>query len=308
MNARKPVNIAASVHDRLLNRSRETGENFQFILQRYAAERFLYRLGETPYRDRFVLKGAMLFVLWGGTIYRSTRDLDFAVYGSKETEDILEALRKICIVSVADDGLALDAGTLNAELIRDHTEYKGLRIRFVAMLGNARIPMQIDIGFGNAIEPPAVETNYPTLLAFPAPRILAYPHEAVVAEKFHAMVELGEPNSRYKDFYDLYVLAFQFPFDGGRLSRAIGATFKRRRTPIGITLPAVLTPRFFADGARAKQWLAYLSRNTLPSAPADFASVGDMIQSFIRPIWDALANKESFSLYWPKSGPWGVIK
>ena len=304
MTGRPPRNVAASVHTRLLNRSRETGEDFNFLLQRYAAERFLYRLGKSAHRDFYVLKGAMLYALWGGSIYRPTRDLDFTGYGSDATEDVLAALRDICTVAVADDGLAFDAGTLTAEPIRDDAEYNGLRIRFQATLGNARIPMQVDIGFGNAIDPPATEIDYPTLLNAPAPRIRAYPHEAVIAEKLHAMVVLGEINSRYKDFYDLHVLARQFPFDGERLARAIAATFDRRRTPIDTALPTALAPRFYADGARAEQWRAYLTRNSLPGAPADFAAVGELLQTFLGPIWITLATGRSFSDTWPPTGPW----
>jgi hypothetical protein len=164
---RRPTNVAASVHARLLNRSRESGEDFQFLLQRYAAERFLYRLGESPHREAYVLKGAMLFALWGGSIYRATRDLDFTGYGASATGEVLDALREVCAVAVPDDGLAFGAETVRAEAIRDEAEYDGLRIRFEAKLGAARIPMQIDVGFGNAIEPPAVEVEYPTLLDAP---------------------------------------------------------------------------------------------------------------------------------------------
>ncbi|MGO8867311.1 MAG: nucleotidyl transferase AbiEii/AbiGii toxin family protein [Alphaproteobacteria bacterium] len=304
MTSRPLKNVAASVRARLLDRSRVTREDFQFLLQRYAAERFLYRLGKSAHRDRYILKGAMLFALWGGSIYRPTRDLDFTGYGSNETEDVLAALREVCAFPVADDGLAFDAATLTAAPIRDDAEYNGLRIRFQVALGGTRIPMQIDIGFGNAIEPSAVEADYPTLLDSPAPRILAYPHEAVVAEKLHAMVVLGERNSRYKDFYDLHVIARQFPFDGESLARAIAATFERRRTPIDAALPAALAPRFYADGARAAQWRAYLARNRLPGGPADFAAAGELLQTFLGPIWSALGVGRSFSDAWPPTGPW----
>jgi hypothetical protein len=203
----QPHNMAASVHDRLLNGSRTRGEDFQFILQRYAAERFLYRLGESTYRDRYVLKGAMLFALWGGSIYRPTRDLDFTGYGDNEAEAVLASLREICDLAVPDDGLTFDSSTLAAEPIRDTAEYNGLRVRFQAKLGSARLAMQIDIGFGNAIEPQPCEVEYPTLLDGASPRIRAYPPEAVVAEKLHALVVLGEANSRMKDLYDLHVIA-----------------------------------------------------------------------------------------------------
>jgi hypothetical protein len=287
---------------------KETGEDFQFLLQRYASERFLYRLGKSTHRSRYILKGAMLFALWGGSLYRPTRDLDFTGYGSTETDDILASLREVCSVPVADDGLSFDATTLTAEPIRDDAEYHGLRIKFRATLANARIPMQVDIGFGNAIEPPAIDTDYPTLLDGPAPNIKSYPQEAVVAEKLHALVMLGERNSRYKDFYDLHALARQFPFDGIRLARAITATFTRRNTAITPALPAGLAPRFYVDAARAGQWRAYLSRNELPGAPSDFAMVGEFLQTFLGPAWRALAAGQPFADSWPPTGPWSSAR
>jgi predicted nucleotidyltransferase component of viral defense system len=297
-------NVAASARDRLLNRSRETGEDFQFLLHRYAAERFLHRLGESAYRDRYVLKGAMLFPLWGGSIYRATRDLDFTGYGSSAVGDVLAIMREVCAVQVAEDGLVFDPGSLSPEAIRDNAEYDGLRMRLQARLGVARIRLQIDIGFGNAIEPPASEVDYPTLLDMPAPRLRAYPQEAVVAEKLHAMAVLGERNSRYKDFYDLYILAQQFPFEGERLTTAIAATFKRRRTPVEDTLPAAFNPRFYSDEARAGQWRAYLTRNALPGAAADWMAVGELLRSFFAPPWRAIADGRTFSETWPPTGPW----
>jgi Nucleotidyl transferase AbiEii toxin, Type IV TA system len=155
MTKRPITNVAASARDRLLNRGRQTGEDFQFLLQRYAAERFLYRLGQSAHRARFVLKGAMLFALWGGSVYRPTRDLDFAGYGNSDADDVIATFREICAVPVPDDGLSFDAATVRAEPIRDEAEYNGLRVRLRATLGAARIEMQIDIGFGNAIEPGA---------------------------------------------------------------------------------------------------------------------------------------------------------
>jgi predicted nucleotidyltransferase component of viral defense system len=304
MTNRRSPNIAASVRAQLLNRSRSTGEDFQFLLLRYGAERFLYRLGKSPHRNRFVLKGAMLFPLWGGSIYRATRDLDFTGYGSNEIDDVLAAVREVCVLEVADDGLAFDCATLTADPIREDAEYNGLRIRFQATLAGARIPMQIDIGFGNAIEPPATEADYPTLLETPAPRIRAYSREAVVAEKLHAMVVLGERNTRYKDFYDLQVLARQFPFDGERLARAIIATFERRRTPITAEIPSALASRFYANDGRAGQWRAYLTRASLPGAPTDFGGVGQVLRGFLAPVWSALAEGVAFAYGWPKGGPW----
>jgi predicted nucleotidyltransferase component of viral defense system len=306
VRSRPPKNVAASVRDRLLDRSRETGEDFGFLLQRYAAERFLYRLGESSHRDRYVLKGATLFAVWGSAIYRGTRDLDFTGYGANEVGGVLAAMRDVCGVSVHDDGITFDAATLAARPIRGEAEYNGLRVQFEARLGAARIRMQVDIGFGNAIEPPPTEADYPSLLDLPLPRIRAYPQEAVVAEKLHAMVVLGETNSRYKDFYDLYVFARQFSFDGQRLTTAIAATFARRRTAVELALPAALAPRFYADGERAAGWRTYLTSRSLPGAPADWVAVGELLQAFLSPPWRALADGRGFSDKWSRGGPWAA--
>ncbi len=302
--SRPPRNLAASIHRRLLNGARERGEDPQFILQRYAAERFLYRLGESQHREQLVLKGAMLFALWGGLAYRPTRDLDFTGYGSDEIENVLDRIRDICSVAAPDDGMFFDATTLRANPIREEAEYGGVRIVFEARLGNAQVRMQVDVGFGNAIEPRATDAKYPTLLDGPAPHIRAYPHEAVVAEKLHAMVVLGERNSRFKDFYDLHVLARQFPFDGATLAGSIAATFERRRTTIDAALPTALAPRFYADGNRTEQWRAYLTRNALPGAMRDFGGIGEQLQAFLGPPWTALVARTLFSGVWRPAGPW----
>jgi predicted nucleotidyltransferase component of viral defense system len=223
---------AESIRQRLRNLMRERGEDAQFGLQRYAIERFLYRLGVSAHRDRFILKGAALFALWGGAAYRATRDVDFTGYGSSDEAEVLAAFREICEIPSPSDELILDGTTLTAEPIRDESEYPGFRVKLEARLGDSRIPVQIDLGFGNAIQPPPQIVTYPTLLDDPAPRIQAYPLEAVVAEKFHAMVLLGDRNSRFKDFYDLHVLARQFPFEGEPLAKSIAATFAQRRTEI----------------------------------------------------------------------------
>ena len=304
MTKRKPANVAASVRERLLNRSRETGEVFDFLLQRYAAERLLYRLGQSPHRERYVLKGAMLLPLWGASIYRPTRDLDFTGYGSAEIDDVLEVFRSVCVLDVEDDGVLFQAETLTAAPIRDQSEYHGLRLKFVAMLAGARIPMQIDVGFGNAIEPGAESVEYPTLLGAPAPAIRAYPPEAVVAEKLHAMVLLGERNSRLKDFYDLYVLCGQFVFLGEPLSAAIAATFERRRTKISGETPSALSARFYSDAARAERWRAYAAARGVASLPFAFEEIGDRLIAFLLHPLAALAAGEVFAMEWQPGGPW----
>jgi hypothetical protein len=196
----KPVtNIAASVRAKLLARAQSKGEDFNLVLQRYAAERFLYRLGASRHRDTFVLKGAMLFALWGGSMYRATRDLDLTGYGQDEIQWLIDAVREICMTPCPTDGLTFKPDTVQAEPIRDESDYGGFRVRLSALLDSAQIRLQVDVGFGNAIVPGAQDEEYPTLLNGPPPLIRAYPREAVVAEKLHAMVVLGSATSRLKD-------------------------------------------------------------------------------------------------------------
>jgi hypothetical protein len=242
--------------------------------------------------------------LLGGSIYRATGDLDFTGYGGSEPTDVLVIMREVCAVPVSEDGVVFEAASLTAEAIRGDAEYGGLRLKFRVALRVARIPMQIDIGFGNAIEPPATMALYPTLLDMPAPRIRAYPQEAVVAEKLHAMVVLGERNSRYQDFYDRYVLGRQFAFDGVRLTAVVAATFARRQTAIGVALPVALASRFYADDARGTQWRAYLARNPLPRASSDWIAVGEVLRKFLAPLWSAIAEGRALSERWPPTGPW----
>lgn len=301
---KRGTNHAASVRARLLNRFQQTGGTFDFLLRRYAGERFLYRLGESAHREELVLKGAALFAIWGRALYRPTRDLDFAGYGPSDTAAVLARIRRICEVSLPEDGLRFDLDDLSAAPIRVEGEYEGLRIEWQATLERARIPMRIDIGFGNRIEPGPREVEYPPLLAdLPAPRIRAYPREAVVAEKLHAMATHGEQNTRLKDFYDLHAMARHFAFESDRLMRAIAATFHQRGTPIGDT-PACFTPRFYAEPTRAEAWRTYLTRNDLPAAPADFSAVGEVVEALLGPIWNALVRDEVLDETWPPAGPW----
>ncbi len=304
----RDIPLAESLRQRLNNRLRERGEDVQFGLQRYAMERILFRLGKSVHRNRFVLKGASLFALWGGSLYRPTRDLDFTGYGISTMEEALAAIREILETLVDEDGLAFPSESLSAEPIRDEAEYQGFRIRFHGTLGHSRIPMQIDIGLGDDIEPPPLDEDYPTLLGDAKPNIRSYPKEAVVAEKLHALVILGERNSRLKDFYDLCILARQFPFESEQLSRGIISTFRRRKTQLQGSLPEGLAARFYSDPMRANQWRAYLNRNSLPGAPEDFNSVGEILRAFLTPIWNELTNHNGKGGKWPPGGPWPWTK
>ncbi len=240
---RDPVrNMAVSVRQRLLHRARERGEDFQLVLTHYAVERFLYRLSRSSYADQFVLKGAMLFALWGGGPHRATRDLDLLGSGTSEIPHLEHAFREICTVPVEEDGIQFIENTVRGKAIREHQVYASTRIILMAHLDQARVQIQIDIGFGDVVTPSQEEVEFQAMLGFPSPRLKTYPRETVVAEKFQAMVMLGMANSRMRDFYDIWILAKHFPFNGRTLCEAIKATFNRRRTLWPTAPPMALTP------------------------------------------------------------------
>ena len=297
-------NVAHSVRQRLLNRAKESGVDFQLVLTRYAVERLLYRLARSEHRDRFVLKGAMLFTLWTGELHRPTRDLDLLGFGDPEAERLAGVFRSLCGLAVADDGLTFDAATVAVEAIREDQEYGGQRVRFDARLGQARISLQVDVGFGDAITPGAEEVEYPTLLGMDPPRLRAYPKETVVAEKFEAMVQLGMANSRMKDFYDLLVMSRTFSFEGEPLWRAIAATFARRGTALPSGPPVALTEAFAADDAKTKQWKAFRKRNGLDDRVGDLAAAVADLARFLLPILDSAQRGNEFRANWAPNGPW----
>ena len=218
--ARELDNIGASVRARLLARARVEQTVFQILLTRYALERFLYRLSVSDQRERFVLKGAMLFAIWQDDPFRPTRDLDLLGHGDPDPATVAASIRSICSVELPDDGVVFDVAGVEAAPIRDEDEYPGVRVRTGATIAGARLPIQLDVGFGDVIPPEAIEIEYPALLDAPAPILRAYPPETVVAEKTEAIVSLGIANSQMKDFYDLWMIAQTFAFGGDNLANA----------------------------------------------------------------------------------------
>ncbi len=278
---REPVrNMAASVRARLLNLSRERNQSFELLLTRYVLERLLHRLSMTGYRDRFVLKGAMLMRTWFDIPFRPTRDLDLLGFGEDNPDAMLVTFREICAVEL-DDGVRFDIGALTIDLIRDELEYGGLRLKTYASIGEARVRVTVDIGFGDAVEPGIVELDLPVLLDLPSPRIRAYPRETVIAEKFQAMVMLGRANSRMKDFYDVWLLSRSYEFDGETLSRAIAATFARRKTSISEAVPDALTRAFADDPAKQQQWASFIEG--IGVEPIALAEVIGELAAFLMP-------------------------
>jgi predicted nucleotidyltransferase component of viral defense system len=278
--AKKVKNIGASVRARLLKLSKEQGQSFELVLTRFALERLLFRLSQSRFADRFVLKGAMLLMSWLEEPHRGTRDLDLLGFGDPIPDAMLQTFREILTQDV-DDGVMFNANALRVDRIREEVEYGGLRLRATASISGARINLTIDIGFGDALEPGAEFIDYPVLLDHPAPRLQAYARETVIAEKFQAMVALGRANSRMKDFYDIWILSRSFSFDDDRLARAIAATFARRGTAIPVDRPDALSPAFAADELKQQQWRAFLEDAALN--PGTLAEVTDDLAAFLMP-------------------------
>ncbi len=307
MKPKIPKNIAASMRAKLLDRARERKEDFQFMLGRWIAERFLYRLGKSDQRDAFVLKGATLFLIWQGKLPRPTKDIDLLGYGPIQPKNVAESIRQVCSVKV-DDGVVFDLEGITSEEIREEAEYGGIRVRVPASLDGARAPLQIDVGFGDAVDPAPVETDFPAMLETESPRIKAYPPEVVIAEKLQAMVHLGVANSRMKDFFDIWLLSREQTFMMSRMRRAIAGTFKRRKTPLPAEHPTALTTEFLKDKAKIDQWKAFLNRMQLPKDIAEFDEVGDAIARFLMPVIEAIRNDDGEEQEWPPKGTWRQSK
>jgi len=304
MSPSKTKNYAASVRQRLLNYARSSGQDFIFVLRSFAMERLLYRLSRSLYVDNFVLKGAMLFKLWTGDFYRQTRDIDVLAFKTETIDSLKAVFQEISQVSFADDGLTYLSDTVKVHEIREEQQYGGLRVTLTAMLGAAKIHLQVDCGFGDAITPDPVVVDFPTLLDLPAPQLRTYPKETVVAEKLEAIVRLGIANSRMKDFYDLWVLANDFPFSGQIIASAIQNTFNRRRAALPIGIPETFQASFIQNQLKHTQWQAFVRKARLVKVEEDLGGTIALVGSFLLPPIDALVKTESFEMIWPAGGPW----
>lgn len=277
------------------------------VVRRYALERLLYRLSQSECRCQFVVKGAVLFGMWSGEPHRVTWDLDLLGFGEGSPSHVEEVFRGLCRVRVEEDGLELVESSVQCVRIREDQLYEGVRVLFLACLGEIPIPIQVDLAFGDAVVPAPGEVTFPAMLDLPAPCLRAYPRETVVAEKFQAMVLLGLANSRMKDFYDVWILARRFQFDGEALCAAIQATFARRRTPLPAESPLALTSKFFEDPLKQVQWAAFVRKGKLGSEGMGLDQVAFLLREFLLPAALSLTKGETFNRIWPPGGPWKPI-
>jgi hypothetical protein len=298
----KPGNIGASIRDRLLNKARADKLDFNLLLTRYALERMLYRLSISEQRGQFLLKGALLFDLWFDIPHRPTHDADFLGYGSAEIPYLEDVFQSICRIDV-EDGIVFQPDSVKGAAIRKEANYAGVRLTLMGLLDTARCPIQVDVGFGDAVVPGPEEVRYPIILpGMPEPKLRVYPRYTVVAEKLEALTSLGMLNSRMKDFFDLWILAKHADFDGSLLTQAVAATFERRRTVFPEGAPIGLSDEFINDGQKGKQWLAFLHKNALDSMP--LATVINDLRIFLLPVLASASANSRLDLLWRASEGW----
>lgn len=293
--------LAASIRARLGNRAREQGRPFQEVLQYYAIERFLYRLAQSEHCENFVLKGGVVFFGWRIPLRRPTRDIDLHGYSPNAVENLEEIVRDICGQPVEADGMLYNADSVQGEVIQSQAEYDGIRLRFIAHLGTARVHMQIDVGFSDVLVPPAITVDYPTLLEMPEPHLRAYTRETLIAEKLQAMVFLGSINSRMKDFYDVWLLAQETTIDGSALYQSIRTTFENRNTSIPVETPLSLSDAFAEE--KQRQWRAFIRRDDVDVEP-DFTKIIATLRDFLLPVLDAARSDVDFGATWKPAKHW----
>lgn len=300
-----PKDLPASIRSRLRNQARARGEDMLYLLSRYALERLLYRLGRSPYVDQFVVKGALLFSLWRDHPHRPTRDLDLLGIGPENVDRIRQVFANLCALPVEDpDGLTFQQQTVRVTPIRETQAYGGLRVALWCLLGQTRIHVQVDIGFGDVVTPAATYADFPSLIGLPPPHVRVYPPETVVAEKFEALVRLGVINSRVKDFYDLWALARERAFSGAILATAIRATFTRRGTLFPATTPLALTDAFTTDPAKIQLWQAFVSRTKLEPAALPLSETVELLRAFLMAPTQRLFSGQPFHQQWAPGGLW----
>jgi predicted nucleotidyltransferase component of viral defense system len=246
-------------------------------------ERFLYRLANSPYADRFILKGALLMTAWKAPMSRPTMDIDFAGRTGNALDHVRQMVADVCATAVPSDGVVFAANAIEASRIKEDAQYEGVRVRFHAVISGARVPMQLDIGFDDVITPGPVRLAYPALLEFPSATLQAYPKETVIAEKLEAMTTLGLLNSRMKDYYDLVLLSRLYAFDGKLLAEAVAATFAHRGTAVERE-PAGMTAAFYEAAEKVTQWRAFLKRSRLTGGIGNLDEAVRELRVFAMPL------------------------
>ncbi|MBN1274610.1 MAG: nucleotidyl transferase AbiEii/AbiGii toxin family protein [Candidatus Aminicenantes bacterium] len=297
-------NIKASVRARLQNKAKEENRPFSEVLQYYGMERFLYRVSQSKYADKFVLKGALMFMVWHMPERRTTLDIDFLSQYDNKIDSIEKMIRDICKINVVSDGLIFDSKNVKGQRIKENVDYEGVRVKFVGLLERSRIPMQIDIAFGDSIYPKPKMIEYPVILDFPKPKLKGYPAESIISEKFESVIKLGLLNSRMKDFYDIWLMMRQFDFNGSRLVGALKRTFKQRKTAFPQGKPLFAEEIYDDKSDRLPLWKAFLKKAEIKFAPKKLSVTAKAIEKFLFKPLVAINKDEKFNAKWKAPGPW----
>ena len=277
-------NLVASILARLKNIAKENDVVYGEILARYAIERVLKRIELSEYASKCILKGGSLFILWtGGFNYRPTMDADLEFRGDGSPAALKAMFKSIAKIAV-DDGISIDDESIDAAAIREDDEYGGVRVTMMGYLGKVRIPVQFDVGIGDAITPAPKKFSFPALLDLPAPKLKIYPRETVIAEKYETIVKRGLANSRMKDYYDLWVLSNDPEVDKEIAKLAIERTFSRRKQKLPEICPDGLVDSFAENQIKLTQWNAFLRKNRLDVGPNSFLDVVRQVRGFIEAI------------------------
>ncbi len=301
-----PSALANSVRDRLKVLADRRREDFQNVLLRFGIERMLYRLSRSEWRDRFVLKGAMLFTVWADRPHRPTRDVDLLGFGTVTVAEMERIFRALCAAEVEPDGMVFRSATVAGARIRANQGYAGVRITFEAELARAVIPLQFDIGAGDRVVPAPRLAALPALLGTPVPRLRVYSRYSVVAEKLQILVEKGLATSRMKDFVDLAFLSRTYEFDGPTLVRAVRTTFDHRATPYPPGVPEALGDAFISSSAKLAQWQAFVRRSRLADGVAELADVVPALRGFLLAPLAAARDDAHFKRRWIPGRGWRI--
>lgn len=297
--------LSQSIQTRLIQHAKHVGVDPNLILTRYAIERLLYRLSRSEHAEQFILKGALLLLVWLGEGLRPTRDVDLLGFGDLSDDALAQVFRDLCALKVEADAMTYLADTISVATIRLDDAYGGRRVTLSSRLGNARLKVQVDVGIGDAINPAPTWLDYPSLLGLPQPRIRAYTPETVVAEKFHAMVLLGMRNTRMKDFFDVSVLARRMPFELETLAGSIRATFDRRETPVPQEPPLALSATFRQSAEKQQQWSAFVRNNGIEDIDTKFDDAVQIIGDLLGPVIESpRISRAPIRAQWPPGGPW----
>ncbi len=284
---------AKSIKDRLKNQAATSGKTMQEALTAYGLERTVYRLSMSEYVERFTLKGGIfLYALFDGEFARATRDIDLL---AKNMPNNVEDMKKVFehIFSIeCDDALRYDMDTLDVKNITEFKEYQGVNVSIMAYLDRTRVPVSIDIGFGDVIYPDRVKMEFPVLLDMEVPEIYAYSIYSVISEKFEAIVFLGDANSRYKDFYDIYILADRYELDGAELKEAIRETFEHRRT--GFDDIFAFKDDFIESEIHQSRWKSFLKKKRA-LVNAELGDVGDLLRALLLPIVESINSDTKYA-------------